>query len=64
METYCRRCGTKIENDAKFCPNCGLDVPDLSKTDENFIVKNKIPLMIAVIVIIAIAISAAFFIII
>jgi rubrerythrin len=23
---YCRNCGNKIDNEAKICPNCGIDV--------------------------------------
>lgn len=61
MDSYCRQCGAKLKEDDKFCPNCGLDVPDLSKTEKSFIVKNKIPLIIAVIVIIGIAVLATVF---
>lgn len=33
---YCKSCGTEIEEEAKFCPNCG------STVHENSILKNKI----------------------
>ncbi|GHV82391.1 hypothetical protein AGMMS49991_09490 [Spirochaetia bacterium] len=30
----CERCGTKIENGIKFCPNCGLEAPVIKKVEE------------------------------
>ena len=39
---YCEKCGTQIEENAKFCPNCGnnLTEPSKAETTQNFEVKS------------------------
>ncbi|MBU3158325.1 zinc-ribbon domain-containing protein [Clostridium frigoris] len=33
--TYCSKCGSKIENDGEFCPNCGTKVNQTSNENRN-----------------------------
>lgn len=47
MERYCRKCGIKIKEGAKFCQNCGEKAID---SDESFLNKYKIPLIATAIV--------------
>ena len=47
MERYCRKCGAKLKEGAKFCQNCGEK--DIA-SDKSFLTKYKIPLIIAAIV--------------
>lgn len=46
MERYCRKCGAKLKEEARFCPNCGEK--DIA-SNESFLNKYKIPLIIAAI---------------
>ena len=49
MERYCRKCGTKLKDEAIFCPNCGeKDVA----SNESLLSRYKIPLMLAAIAVI------------
>lgn len=46
MERYCRKCGTKLKEEAIFCPNCGEK--DIAQ-NKSFLSKYKIPLAITAI---------------
>ena len=48
MEKYCRKCGAKLKQGAKFCPNCGEGIV----SNKSFLNKHKIPLIIAAIILI------------
>jgi predicted amidophosphoribosyltransferase len=37
MMILCERCGVKIENGTKLCPNCGMEIPIASKDSEQTI---------------------------
>ena len=65
MKEYCYNCGEKIDEDSKFCHNCGEDFNDDTDeitTEESFIKRNKLPLLIlgvtALIVLILVIMSA------
>ena len=56
----CKECGTKIENNASFCPNCGASI---NKDNLKIFQKGWFWLLIAIliVVILAIIINNAFF---
>ena len=56
----CKECGTKIENNASFCPNCGASI---NKDNLKIFQKGWFWLLIAIliIVILAIIINNAFY---
>lgn len=56
MELYCRKCGVKLKENEKFCPNCGEKVVIPNSTPFG---KYKIPLLIILIIAI-VAVSALF----
>lgn len=47
MEYFCRKCGKKVDENKKFCPNCGERVVIPPKT---FLEKYKVPLIILAVV--------------
>lgn len=47
MEYYCRKCGKKVDETRKFCPNCGEKVVIPPKT---FLERYKIPLVIVAVI--------------
>ena len=49
MERYCRKCGTKLKKEARYCPNCGEK--DIA-SNKKFLNKYKILLIIAAIIVI------------
>lgn len=55
MDNYCKNCGAAINEDAKFCPDCGASVEKKKKTNLNL--DNKNMLIIAALVIIIAALS-------
>ena len=32
---YCKNCAFKLDNDAKFCSRCGLDLTNLTLNNKN-----------------------------
>lgn len=55
MEEYCRKCGAKLKENGKFCPNCGEKAP-LPKNK----ILNKYVIIIIVIAVIITVLAAMF----
>lgn len=66
MSKYCRRCGTKLDDNEKFCTECGMKYAEDEKGDvtENnkkvSLVKCKKPLLITLVIIILIGVLGCF----
>jgi hypothetical protein len=54
---YCRRCGTKLEEDARFCYKCGTPVATFTPAPPARPIR-KDPLMVTAIILIAIVVTA------
>lgn len=59
MDNYCTNCGKAINEDTKFCPDCGHKITVQNRTPDNLNDKNKIIIiaLVVVIAILAVAIS-------
>ncbi len=40
---YCVKCGTKNDDDSKFCTKCGIELREYTEPVENVIKETKIP---------------------
>ncbi|MFA7222621.1 MAG: zinc ribbon domain-containing protein [Bacilli bacterium] len=40
---YCHNCGKEVPDDAKFCPNCGVDLSSITKKDDVYPISDEHP---------------------
>ncbi len=58
--SYCWKCGTELDEDAKFCPNCGIPVgPPVAKPERRIEREERRPISTLAIVLIVLIVTAA-----
>jgi hypothetical protein len=56
--SYCRKCGAKLDDDARFCPKCGTPVPTIAVAIKSTAPKRKPVYILPVVILIAALVSA------
>lgn len=59
---YCRKCGSELPTDGKFCPKCGCEVESITNTKVNSTSKTKKtkPMLIVAVSVLVVALVAVF----